>query len=144
MVRSIVGVDLDPRVANNRLLARGVVTKPGPLPFDGDSFDMAFSIYVLENVTDPGGLVSEVRHELRRGGFFLALTPNRYHYVPLIAGLTPTSFHTWINKRRDINVEDTFPTLYRMNTRGARLHHFATGFVFQLDMIEVAPHYLHF
>lgn len=118
-VRSIVGVDFDPRVAHNPLLDRGVVAKPGPLPFDDNSFDVVFSIYVLEHVNNPAELVAEIRRVLRPGGIFLALTPNRYHYVSLIASATPISFHKWLNKRRGREMEDTFPTAYQMNTRRA-------------------------
>ncbi len=144
-VRSIVGVDFDPRVSDNPLLDRGVAVKPGPLPFDDSSFDVVFAIYVLEHVNNPAELVAEIRRVLRPGGIFLALTPNRYHYVSVIASATPTSFHKWLNKRRGREMEDTFPTVYQMNTRRALLRYFARGFeCVRLDTIEVAPNYLRF
>lgn len=144
-VRSIVGVDFDPRVADNPLLDRGVVAKPGPLPFEDNSFDVVFSIYVLEHVNNPTELVEEIRRVLRPAGIFLALTPNRYHYVSLIASVTPTSFHKWLNNRRGRETEDTFPTTYLMNTRRALLRYFARGFeCVRLETIEVAPNYLRF
>jgi SAM-dependent methyltransferase len=144
-VKSITGVDFDPRVTDNGLLDRGVVAKPGPLPFQDDSFDVVFSIYVLEHVTDPKQLVEEIRRVLKPGGVFLALTPNRYHYVPLIAMLTPHSFHQRLNKARGREAEDTFPTVYLMNTRRDLLRYFANGFeCLQMDTIEVAPNYLRF
>lgn len=144
-VRSIVGVDLDPRVAHNPLLDRGVVAKTGPLPFEDNSFDLVFSIYVLEHVNNPAELVEEIRRVLRPGGIFLALTPNRYHYVSLIASVTPTTFHKWLNKRRGREIEDTFPTVYQMNTRGVLRRYFARGFeCVRLETFEVAPNYLRF
>jgi len=39
--REIVGVDLDPRVAGNPLLDRGVVADACRLPFPDESFDVA-------------------------------------------------------------------------------------------------------
>jgi SAM-dependent methyltransferase len=143
-VHSIVGVDPDPRVVHNPLLDRGVVATTGPLPFENDSFDLVFSIYVLEHVNKPVELVEEIRRVLRPGGIFLALTPNRYHYVPLIASVTPTSFHKWLNKGRGREIEDTFPTVYRMNTRRALLRYFAGFQCVRLETFEVAPNYLRF
>src|SRR5207248_9897449 len=44
-------------------------------------------------------------------------TPNRMHYVAGIARLTPHWFHQAYNKMRGRASLDTFPTLYRANTR---------------------------
>jgi SAM-dependent methyltransferase len=144
-VRSIVGADLDPRVAENPMLDSGVVIGGGPLPFADDSFDVIFSIYVLEHISQPAEFVMEIRRVLRPGGVFLALTPNRYHYVPLISTLTPTAFHKWLNKRRGRESEDTFPTVYKMNTRRALTNYFRRGFRCEsFRLIEVEPHYLKF
>lgn len=145
-VRRIVGIDLDPRVRDNPLLDEGIVASADSLPFPDGSFDLAFSIYVLEHIREPAGFAREIARVLRPGGYFLGLTPNRYHYVSLMAALTPTSFHQWFNKRRGRAEDDTFPTWYRLNTRRALRRHFeASGL--QLDrfsMIEVQPNYLKF
>jgi len=144
-VRSIVGVDMDRRVLDNPLLDKGIVIEPGILPFANDSFDVVFCIYVLEHITEPLAFVNEIHRVLKPGGVFLALTPNRYHYVSLISALTPTGFHKWINKRRGRESEDTFPTTYKMNTRRALADNFARGFHCEsLRLIEVEPHYLKF
>ena len=37
---------------------------------------------------------------LKPGGCFFGKTPNRNHYMPLAARLTPLSFHKWFNKKR--------------------------------------------
>ena len=145
-VRRIVGVDLDPRVVENPLLDEGVVGEAGTLPFPDATFDVAFSIYVLEHIQDPASFAAEVQRVLKPGGVFLALTPNRWHYVPVIAALTPTSFHRWINERRGRAAEDTFPTFYRMNTRGSQRRIFeSAGFeTATLTMLETQPNYLKF
>jgi SAM-dependent methyltransferase len=142
-VKRLVGVDLDPRVADNPLLDDGVVADVTRLPFGDGSFDLAFSIYVLEHLADPGAFAREIGRVLRPGGYFLFLTPNRYHYVPLIAAATPTGFHRWVNRRRGRAGADTFPTRYRLNTRRAVGRHFgAAGFeVTELTSIEVQPNY---
>ncbi|MEM9944207.1 MAG: hypothetical protein AAF939_21810, partial [Planctomycetota bacterium] len=59
----------------------------------------------------------EIKRVLKDGGVFLAKTPNKYHYMPIIARCTPTGFHKFYNKLRGRDYEDTFPTFYRANTR---------------------------
>ena len=144
--RQMVGVDLDPRVETNPLLDLGVVSDAARLPFESDSFDVAFSIYVLEHVADPAAFAREVHRVLRPGGVFLALTPNRWHYVAAVSALTPHRFHEWVSRRRGRADADTFPTYYRLNSRRALLGHFAAaGFVdARVRTIEVQPNYLLF
>jgi SAM-dependent methyltransferase len=59
-VAEMVGVDMDPRVITNPLLDLGVVVDGTQLPFDDASFDVVFSIYVLEHVADPAPFAAEV------------------------------------------------------------------------------------
>jgi SAM-dependent methyltransferase len=145
-VGRLIGIDLDPRVGTNPLLHAGLLANGGTLPFKDDSFDLAFSIYVLEHIADPRPLASELRRILRPGGVFLALTPSRFHYVSLIASLTPTWFHKWINQRRGRKAIDTFPTQYKLNSRGQVKKHFGPqGFeVAEFECFEVQPNYLTF
>lgn len=145
-VRRIVGVDVDPRVRENPLLDEGVEGDVCRLPFADCSFDVAFCIYVLEHIAEPSRFVAEVRRVLKPGGLFLALTPNRHHYVSLAARCTPTWFHKWYNARRGRHEADTFPTFYRMNSRKELRKQFtAAGFAFrQCSMIETQPNYLTF
>jgi len=145
-VGKLFGIDRDPRVGSNPLLHAGLVADGGALPFKDNSFDLAFSIYVLEHIAEPRPLVSELRRVLRPGGLFLGLTPSRFHYVSLIAACTPTWFHKWVNRKRGRKSEDTFPTQYRLNSRGSIRRHFGDqGFeLVEFDTFEVQPHYLKF
>ena len=145
-VKQVVGVDLDPRVKENPLLDEGVVADIYELPFEDNRFDLAFAIYVLEHLQHPDRFAREISRVLRPGGHFLALTPNRYHYVSLLAALTPTRIHRWYNRKRGRSEEDTFPTYYRMNSRRTLRRQFEQGGfnTVQLSMIEVQPNYLTF
>ncbi len=145
-VRRMTGIDIDPRVKVNPLLDNGLMGDLANLPFEDNSFDMAFCIYVLEHMVDPERFAREVMRILRPGGMFLGLTPNRYHYVPLLASLLPDSFHRWYNKKRGRPERDTFPTVYRLNTRAALVRCFErTGFILKrCSVIEVPPNYLEF
>ena len=69
--------------------------------------------------TDPTWSSAKSREYLKPGGRFLVKTPNAWHYVTVLARLTPHRFHQWINWRRGRRGADTFPTRYRANTRTA-------------------------
>lgn len=86
----------------------------------------------------------EVSRVLKSGGYFIVKTPNKTHYMPLIARLTPHAFHQFINRLRGRDGTDTFPTLYRANS-GAILRRLAdeAGLdVVSIEYIEGRPEYL--
>ena len=70
---------------------------------------------MLEHLDAPEVVFSEIGRVLKPGGVFLAKTPNRYHYVPLIATLTPLWFHKAFNRMRGRESDDTFKTHYKAN-----------------------------
>ena len=140
----IVGADFDSRVCENPLIHRGVVLSGPGLPFDDCTFDIVFTRYVLEHVAVPEEFLTEVYRVLKPGGSFFFLTPNKWHYVCIAARCTPGSFHEFYNRRRGREETDTFPTVYRLNTRSAvRRHLKKAGFVErELRMLECCPNYL--
>ncbi len=142
----VIGIDLDPRIEKNPLLDHGILARGESLPFSDSVFDLAFCIYVLEHISDPRPLVSELRRVLKPNGHFLALTPSRYHYVSLIAACTPTWFHKWLNEKRGRPSEDTFPTHYKLNSLSQiRGNFIRAGFrLMEFDSFEVQPNYLKF
>lgn len=99
---------------------------PGPLavrsdlhrlPFKDASFDVVISMSVLEHISNPAMLFSEVARVLRPKGVVIFQTPNSHDYVSLIAKCTPFWFHQWILARLGMrDEEDTFPTFFRANT----------------------------
>jgi SAM-dependent methyltransferase len=145
-VRRVIGIDLDPRVSSNPLVDEGIVYDGHKMPIADSTVDLAFSIYVHEHVETPDEFAAEVMRILRPGGVYLALTPSRMHYVSVIASVTPTSFHRWLNKKRGRNEQDTFATYYRINTVAASKKHFGSaGFsTTSISAIEVEPQYLKF
>jgi len=145
-VRRVIGVDVDRRVGGNGLLDQGVIGDITHLPFAAETFDVAFSIYVLEHIQEPARFVDELHRILKPGGCFLALTPNRWHYVGMIARCTPLWFHAYVNQRRGRPTVDTFDTFYRLNSRSQLRRNFlGRGFrELGLRTIEVCPHYLAF
>lgn len=143
-VLRVCGVDLDPRVTTNPFLDEGRVADAGRIPYPDESFDVIFADNVMEHLDDPEQVFSEIARVLRQGGHLLFKTPNRNHYMPLIARLTPHRFHQWINRLRGRSEIDTFPTRYRCNSPSqVRKIARSAGLVVEgIDLIEGRPEYL--
>jgi SAM-dependent methyltransferase len=142
----VTGVDLDAEVENNDACRRTRVYDGKRIPEADGSFDAVVSNYVLEHVESPADLCAESYRVLRPGGVMIFRTPNLWHYVSLIARLTPQFFHDRVALRAQRAREDAhepYPTLYRMNTRSrCREHLEAAGFeVLVLRCIEAEPSY---
>jgi SAM-dependent methyltransferase len=142
----VVGIDPDERIAQNPHLDEAHVGFADSLPFEAGSFDLVFSDNVLEHLDEPERVFSEIARVLKPGGRLLVKTPNRLHYVPAVASLTPHAFHRFFNALRGRPAADTFPTRYRANTPSA-LRRLADGAGLSLssvELIESRPEYLRF
>jgi SAM-dependent methyltransferase len=144
IVNRVYGVDLDPRVVGNPFLDEGRVSDAGGIPYSDGLFDLVFSDNVLEHLAEPEAVFKEVARVLKPGGVFLFKTPNKWHYMPIIARLTPHAFHQFVNRVRGRAEVDTFPTLYRANTKADVLRLAGnTGFIaLSIILIEGRPEYL--
>lgn len=145
LVSKVVGVDPDPRVADNPLLDQGFVGLGDRMPFFDDcSFDLVFCDNVLEHVEQPLSFYKEVSRVLKPGGYFVSKTPNRFYYVSLIAAMTPDWFHKYVNKKRGRIESDTFTTFYRANTPMAQKKWAKMSglVVVECNSVEGRPEYL--
>jgi len=116
-VKEIVGVDLDPRVETNEQLDRGILCGLYDIPIEDDYFDVICCRYVMEHIDQPARFANEMARLLKPGGVFIFLTPQKWHYVCIIARFTPDWFHKFFNEKvRGRASSDTFPTTYLMNT----------------------------
>lgn len=144
LAASVCGVDLDPRVVSNPMLDEGRVASAAGIPYEDARFDVVFSDNVLEHLDEPLRVFREVARVLKPGGVFLFKTPNKWHYMPTIARLTPHGFHQFVNRLRGRAEVDTFPTRYRANCLGdiKRLAAEAGLLVDRVERIEGRPEYL--
>ncbi len=144
MVEKVCGVDLSPHVLQNPHLDEARVASAEGIPYSDSTFDVAFADNVLEHLEDPLRVFRETARVLKPGGHFLVKTPNRWHYMPIIATLTPEWFHQWFHALAGNNEADIFPTVYRANSV-SRLHELAAsaGFdVVRCVTYEGRPEYL--
>ena len=143
-VARVCGVDPDPRVRENPYLDEGKEAFAENIPYPNESFDIVFSDNVLEHLANPSEVFVEIQRVLKPGGVFLIKTPNKRHYVPLVARLTPHAFHGFYNRLRGRRSEDTFPTLYRANSPKdlKRLADDARLELIDIQHIESRPEYL--
>jgi len=121
-VSQAVGADIDPVVLENDELDEARVIVGSSIPFAEDSFDVVLSDFVLEHVTAPAELLSEVIRILKPGGSFFFRTPNKHHYVALVARISPHWFHRLVaNRARGLGQDAHQPhrTWYRLNSRRA-------------------------
>jgi SAM-dependent methyltransferase len=140
----VCGVDLDPRVVSNPALDEGRIANAERIPYENARFDIVFSDNVLEHLEEPARVFREVARVLKPGGVFLFKTPNKWHYMPTIARLTPHSFHRYVNVLRGRPKTETFPTRYRANSYRdvTRLAANAGLVVESVELIEGRPEYL--
>jgi SAM-dependent methyltransferase len=143
-VAQICGVDLDARVEKNYNLDEGKLADAEKIPYNNCTFDVVFADNVMEHLDSPAVVFKEIYRVLKPGGVLLFKTPNRSHYMPLIARWTPHKFHQVVNKYRGRDSQDTFPTYYLANSE-AQVNELANKAGFDLpriDRIEGRPEYL--
>lgn len=142
--RFVCGVDLDPRVLENPFLDGAHIADASELPFLDASFDVVIADNVMEHLDQPEQVFREIARVLMPGGRLLFKTPNRRHYMPLIARLTPHRFHQWVNALRGRHETDTFPTQYLCNSP-IQIQEIAAKSnlcVDKIELIEGRPEYL--
>ena len=140
------GADLDPRVLENNYLDHGCITNASNTPYDDNSFDLVFADNLMEHLTDPLTVFKEIKRILKPGGSLIFKTPNKNHYVPIIARFTTHSFHSWVNKKRGRSEIDTFKTEYLCNSRSqvSKLASSVELEVKEIAFVEGRPEYLRF
>lgn len=144
MAARVCGVDPDPRVMENPYLDEAKIGTGSDIPYGSAEFDLVIADNVLEHLSEPATVFHEINRVLRPGGHFIAKTPNRNHYVPILSRATPHFFHQFYNKLRGRASEDTFPTYYRANSaRQIKALAAETSFeIAALGMVESRPEYL--
>jgi len=131
------GVDLDPRVmTENRYLDEAFQGSAESIPYPDETFDLVLANNVMEHIENPHRVYREICRVLKPGGRFIFKTPNKWHYMPLVAQLTPLWFHKYVNSIRGRKSEDTFPTRYLANSP-RRISSLASASGLSVEFIEL-------
>jgi SAM-dependent methyltransferase len=143
LCKRVCGLDPVPEVLSNPHIDEAKIGTGESIPWPDQTFDVVFADNVFEHLPEPEKVFAEARRTLKPGGVFMVKTPNRFHYVPLVAQLTPVAFHRFVNKLRGRDEADTFPTLYRANSKGRMLQLAEqAGFIANIELIEGRPEYM--
>lgn len=146
LAKKVCGVDPDAVVLKNPFFDEAKIGKGECLPYDDEKFDIVYTDNVFEHLEDPQKVFLEVHRVLKENGCFISKTPNIYHYVPLLARITPHWLHVLYANLLGRKEEDTYPTFYRANSR-KKIMRLAkrTGFkIEQIILVEGRPEYLRF
>lgn len=113
----LVGVDPSDNIDNNRFVQERAKCLIEDYQTD-DRFDLATLRMVVEHIADPRSAVQSLNRLLRPGGMVVVFTVSRWSPVSVVSHLLPFRLHYPIKKFFwGGQEEDTFPTVYKMNTR---------------------------
>jgi len=111
-------VDVASLVEHRAPAVTRVTASAEALPFADGSFDLVICSWVLEHLQRPERAFAEISRVLRPGGHFIFLTPNARHPITLLNRLFPGGIQRpLVAKFYGRAEEDTFPVVYRANTR---------------------------
>jgi SAM-dependent methyltransferase len=114
----LVGVDPDPTLQENVRVHEKAAC--GIDQYDGKGqFDLVTLRMVAEHIADPEAAVRSMHRALRPGGIAVVFTVFAGSPMPLLTRLAPMSLRHVVKRWLwGTEARDTFPTRFRMNTRG--------------------------
>lgn len=134
--KAVYGIDLDAEgMKAHRAIFKKVFGDLASLPFQSESIDIASANMVVEHLSEPETVLSEVHRVLRPNGIFIFHTPNFNGWSIRLASVFPDAVKKKliriIEGRRE---EEVFPTRYRMNTESA-ISRIAVNTGFEVEVI---------
>ncbi len=125
--KSLTGIDPSPNIWDNELLQHREQCLIEDFKPDRQ-YDLVTLKMVVEHMTDPAGACAALARLVRPGGRAIIYTVNKWSPVTVLSAITPLAFHH-VAKRILWGAEerDTFPTVYKMNTRSTLKALFGTA-----------------
>jgi 2-polyprenyl-3-methyl-5-hydroxy-6-metoxy-1,4-benzoquinol methylase len=115
--RLVVGVDPDGTIEENPFVHQRFKSTIEEF-YSNEEFDLITLRMVAEHVANPESVVASLFRLTKPGGKVVICTVNKWSLVSVITRLIPFNFHHPIKKiLRKTEDKDTFPVMYRMNTR---------------------------
>jgi SAM-dependent methyltransferase len=123
----VVGVDCDDTLDENTFVHERVKCRIEDFRAE-EPFDLVTLRMVAEHIAAPEAAVEALARLTRPGGLVVVYTINRWSPVSLLAWLVPFRFHHAIKRHLwKTEEKDTFPVVYRMNTRATLDRLFRAG-----------------
>jgi SAM-dependent methyltransferase len=114
------GLDVDENAMQNPVIDEIKIYNGINMPYNDRQFDLIVSDYVNEHIENPIQHFREIDRILKKGGIYIARTPQTFYYVIIASRIIPGNFHGYIAssaRRLDEHNDGVFPTFYRANTR---------------------------
>ncbi|PZV27787.1 MAG: SAM-dependent methyltransferase [Snowella sp.] len=117
-VSKVIGIDVDQNAKDNPFLDEFYLIKGNSLPVESNSIDLIICDYVLEHISNPDKLFSEIYRVLKNGGYLCIRTTNQWSYVAIAATLIPNKYHSKVTSivQDSRKEEDVFPIVYKCNS----------------------------
>lgn len=114
----VIGVDLDKEgLELNEWVDEKIYGDATEVPLKDNSVDILVSAWVLEHIEFPDRLIKEADRLLGVSGRFVFIAPNKWSIYSMVTRAVPNVLHgpivKFFYKRPE---EDTFPTVFGMNT----------------------------
>lgn len=145
--RFLFGIDPDPAILSNPRLTAFFQGSLEACPTH-IQFDLVTLRMVAEHVVHPPAFVEKLHRITKPGGLVVIYTPNRYALASLVAAVLPFALHHPIKSLLWATPPDqTFPTLFLLNSRRCLLRHFSPAgfeeiFFKKLDDCRIFARYL--
>lgn len=113
-----VGIDVNQEVtAKNICLDEIVFGRLEKLPFADGEFDAVISLWVLEHISEPQKIFSEIVRVLKPGGFFAFVTPNKKSWLIMLRRLMNQKIADHlVDRLYGRHEEDIFSVEYKVNS----------------------------
>ena len=142
--RRVTGADVEASIQVHPRLDQAAQADLAQLPFARESFDLVLCKFVVEHLENPRAVFAEFHRVLAPRGIVVLHAPNGWHYIQIIARLTPHAFHDYATRR--VLGRRSFEKFHRANSpRGLIRQMRSVGFrLCELRLFESAPDYLTF
>lgn len=114
-----IGLDEDKDALDaNNYVDEKIAADLADIPLPDSSVDIVTSEFVIEHLSDPRQVMSEVYRVLKPGGTFIFMTPNLHNPIMLLSRLAPIGIHNILLNKLLKKQNKGHPTFYRANTFG--------------------------
>lgn len=120
--KKVIGLDISEEfISKNTVVDEKIVSPLEDMSaVRTSSIDLVISSWVLEHISDPDKVFSEISRVLKPGGKFIFLAPNKWNYVLILNRIISKRMRMFVVGKMAKDLEtDPMPAYYRANSAGA-------------------------